>query len=170
MIKSANKLIEKRVQIMGSYLILTTILVIIDQLTKYLTVENIASHEVVEVIPNILSFTYIQNSGAAFSILEGQMLFFYIVSMIVIAFLLYYMYTEAQNNKILGILLSIVLAGTIGNFIDRLLYQYVIDMIQLEFVNFAIFNVADMFLTVGVALLFIYTLFEDRINEYIQKK
>lgn len=170
MIKSANKLIEKRVQIMGSYLILTTILVIIDQLTKYLTVENIASHEVVEVIPNILSFTYIQNSGAAFSILEGQMLFFYIVSVIVIAFLLYYMYTEAQNNKILGILLSIVLAGTIGNFIDRLLYQYVIDMIQLEFVNFAIFNVADMFLTVGVALLFIYTLFEDRINEYIQKK
>ena len=170
MIKSANKLIEKRVQIMGSYLILTTILVIIDQLTKYLTVENIASHEVVEVIPNILSFTYIQNSGAAFSILEGQMLFFYIVSMIVIAFLLYYMYTEAQNNKILGILLSIVLSGTIGNFIDRLLYQYVIDMIQLEFVNFAIFNVADMFLTVGVALLFIYTLFEDRINEYIQKK
>ena len=170
MIKSANKLIEKRVQIMGSYLILTTILVIIDQLTKYLTVENIASHELVEVIPNILSFTYIQNSGAAFSILEGQMLFFYIVSVIVIAFLLYYMYTEAQNNKILGILLSIVLAGTIGNFIDRLLYQYVIDMIQLEFVNFAIFNVADMFLTVGVALLFIYTLFEDRINEYIQKK
>lgn len=170
MIKSANKLIEKRVQIMGSYLILTTILVIIDQLTKYLTVENIALHEVVEVIPNILSFTYIQNSGAAFSILERQMLFFYIVSVIVIAFLLYYMYTEAQNNKILGILLSIVLAGTIGNFIDRLLYQYVIDMIQLEFVNFAIFNVADMFLTVGVALLFIYTLFEDRINEYIQKK
>lgn len=170
MIKSANKLIEKRVQIMGSYLILTTILVIIDQLTKYLTVENIVLHEVVEVIPNILSFTYIQNSGAAFSILEGQMLFFYIVSVIVIAFLLYYMYTEAQNNKILGILLSIVLAGTIGNFIDRLLYQYVIDMIQLEFVNFAIFNVADMFLTVGVALLFIYTLFEDRINEYIQKK
>lgn len=170
MIKSANKLIEKRVQIMGSYLILTTILVIIDQLTKYLTVENIALYEVVEVIPNILSFTYIQNSGAAFSILERQMLFFYIVSVIVIAFLLYYMYTEAQNNKILGILLSIVLAGTIGNFIDRLLYQYVIDMIQLEFVNFAIFNVADMFLTVGVALLFIYTLFEDRINEYIQKK
>lgn len=170
MIKSANKLIEKRVQIMGSYLILTTILVIIDQLTKYLTVENIVLHEVVEVIPNILSFTYIQNSGAAFSILERQMLFFYIVSVIVIAFLLYYMYTEAQHNKILGILLSIVLAGTIGNFIDRLLYQYVIDMIQLEFVNFAIFNVADMFLTVGVALLFIYTLFEDRINEYIQKK
>jgi signal peptidase II len=142
----------------------------IDQFTKYLTVENIALHEVVEVIPNVLSFTYIQNSGAAFSILEGQMLFFYIVTVIVIIFLLYYMYTEARNNKILGILLSIVLAGAIGNFIDRLLYQYVIDMIQLEFVEFAIFNVADSYLTVGVILLLIYTIFEERILAYIQKK
>lgn len=160
----------KRVQKMGLYLILTTILVIIDQITKYLTVENIALHEVVEVIPNILSFTYIQNSGAAFSILEGQMLFFYIITVFVIVFLLYYMYTEARDNKILGVLLSIVLAGAIGNFIDRLLYQYVIDMIQLEFVDFAIFNVADSYLSVGVFLLLIYTIFEERILEYIGKK
>lgn len=152
------------------YLTITLILVMIDQFTKYLTVENIALHEVVEVIPNVLSLTYIQNSGAAFSILEGQMLFFYIVTVIVIIFLLYYMYTEARNNKILGILLSIVLAGAIGNFIDRLLYQYVIDMIQLEFVEFAIFNVADSYLTVGVILLLIYTIFEERILAYIQKK
>lgn len=152
------------------YLALTTILVVIDQITKYLTVENIALHEVIEVIPNILSFTYIRNSGAAFSILEGQMLFFYIVTVIVIVFLLYYMYTEARENKILGVLLSIVLAGTIGNFIDRLLYQYVIDMFQLEFIDFAIFNVADTYLTVGVFLLLIYTIFEERILEYIRKK
>lgn len=161
---------EKRVQAMILYLIITTILVIIDQFTKYLTVENIALHEVVEVIPNILSFTYIQNSGAAFSILEGQMLFFYIITAFVIVFLLYYMYTEARENKILGVLLSIVLAGAIGNFIDRLLYQYVIDMIQLEFIDFAIFNVADTYLSVGVFLLLIYTIFEERILAYIRKK
>lgn len=152
------------------YLTLTTILVIIDQVTKYLTVQNIALHEVVEVIPNVVSLTYIQNSGAAFSILEGQMIFFYFITVIVIAFLLYYMYKEARNNKILGVLLSIVLAGAIGNFIDRLLYQYVIDMIQLEFIDFAIFNVADSFLTVGVFLLLIYTIFEERILTYIQEK
>lgn len=154
---------------MFSYLILTTILVVIDQLTKYLTVQNIGLHEIIEIIPNVVSLTHIRNTGAAFSILEGQMLFFYIVTLAVIIFLIYYMHTEAQNNKILGLLLAIVLAGTIGNFIDRLLYQYVIDMIKLEFVDFAIFNVADSYLSVGVVLLFIYTLFEERILEKIKK-
>lgn len=142
---------------------------VIDQLTKYLTVQNVGLHEIIEVIPNVVSLTHIRNTGAAFSILEGQMLFFYIITLAVIIFLIYYMYTEARNNKILGILLAIVLAGTIGNFIDRLLYQYVIDMIKLEFVDFAIFNVADSYLSIGVILLFIYTLFEERILRKIKK-
>lgn len=148
--------------IMIFYLILTTILVVVDQLTKYLTVQTIDLHEVIEIIPNVLSFTYIQNSGAAWSILEGKMWFFYIVTIIVIAFLLYYLYTEAKTDKILGIILSIVLAGTIGNFIDRLVFQYVIDMIKLDFINFPIFNVADILLTVGVGVLIIFTFYEER--------
>jgi len=147
---------------MVAYLIFTAVLVIIDQITKYLTVENIALNEVVEFIPNIVSFTYIRNTGAAFSILEGQMWFFYIVTIIVVAFLLYYMYTEAGEDKILGFILATVLAGALGNFIDRLLHQYVIDMIQLEFIDFAIFNVADSLLTVGVILLFIYTIYDEQ--------
>lgn len=147
---------------MSFYLILTTILVVVDQLTKYLTVQNIDLYEVIEIIPNVLSFTYIQNTGAAWSILEGKMWFFYIVTIIVIAFLLYYLYTEAKTNKILGIILSVVLAGTIGNFIDRLVFQYVIDMIKVDFINFPIFNVADMLLTVGVGVLIIFTFYEER--------
>lgn len=147
---------------MSFYLILTTILVVVDQLTKYLTVQNIDLHEVIEIIPNVLSLTYIQNTGAAWSILEGKMWFFYIVTIIVIAFLLYYLYTEAKTNKVLGIILSVVLAGTIGNFIDRLVFQYVIDMIKVDFINFPIFNVADMLLTVGVGVLIIFTFYEER--------
>lgn len=144
------------------YFILTSILVIIDQITKYLTIQNIGLHEVVEIIPNVLSFTYIQNTGAAWSILEGQMWFFYIITTFVIAFLLYYLYTEGRGDKILGIILSVILAGTIGNFIDRIIFQYVVDMIKVEFINFPIFNVADMLLTVGVAALMIYTIFEEK--------
>lgn len=144
------------------YFILTTILVTVDQITKYLTVQNIGLYEVKEVIPNFLSFTYIQNSGAAWSLLEGKMWFFYIITIIVIAFLLYYLYTEGRKDKILGIILSIVLSGTIGNFIDRLIFQYVVDMIRLEFINFPIFNVADMLLTIGVAALLIYSIYEER--------
>ena len=144
------------------YFILTSILVIIDQITKYLTIQNIDLHEVVEIIPNVLSFTYIQNTGAAWSILEGQMWFFYIVTAFVIAFLLYYLYTEGRGDKILGIILSVILAGTVGNFIDRIIFQYVVDMIKVEFINFPIFNVADMLLTVGVAALMIYTVYEEK--------
>ena len=144
------------------YLTLTTLLVIIDQITKYLTVQNIAFNEVIEVVPNVVSLTYIQNTGAAFSILEGQMWFFYIITILVMGFLLYYMVVEARNDKPLGIILSIVLAGTIGNFIDRLINQSVIDMIKLEFIDFAIFNVADSFLTIGVILLLLYTVYQER--------
>ena len=147
---------------MVSYLVVSVLLIIIDQLTKYLTVQNIDLYEVVDVIPNIVSFTYIQNTGAAFSILEGQMWFFYIVTIIVVAGIIYYMYTEAKEDKLLGFLLSLILAGAIGNFIDRLFLQYVVDMIKLEFIDFAIFNVADSYLTVGVILLLIYTLYDER--------
>ena len=143
-------------------LTLTIILVIIDQATKYLTVQNIELGQVIESIPNIVSLTYIRNTGAAFSILEGQMWFFYIVTIIVIGVLIYYMYTEAKKDRMLGILLSFILAGAIGNFIDRLMLQYVVDMIKLEFIDFAIFNVADSYLTVGVILLFIYTFYQER--------
>lgn len=144
------------------YLILTSILVVIDQVTKYLTVQNIALYESIKVIPDVFSLTYIQNTGAAFSILEGQMWFFYLVSVVVLLFLFYYLYTEGQHQKILGVILSIVIAGTIGNFIDRVVHQYVIDMLRLEFINFPIFNIADSYLTVGVILLFIYMLYEER--------
>ena len=147
---------------MVSYLVFTIVLVLIDQLTKYLTVQNIALGEIVEFIPNVVSFTYLQNTGAAFSILEGQMWFFYIITILVVGFLLYYMYAEAKDNKILGYILALVLAGALGNFIDRLLLQYVVDMIKLEFIDFAIFNVADSYLTVGVILLIIYTFYEER--------
>ena len=144
------------------YLILTIILVTIDQITKYLTVQNLVLFEVKEIIPKFLSFTYIQNSGAAWSLLEGKMWFFYIITLIVIAFLLYYLYTEGRKDKILGVILSIILAGTLGNFIDRVLFQYVVDMIKLEFINFPIFNVADMLLTIGVAVLLFYTIYEEK--------
>src|SRR5699024_6325110 len=144
------------------YLVLTIILVIVDQITKYITVQNIALFEVKEVIPNFLSFTYIQNSGAAWSLLEGKMWFFYIITLIVIGFLLYYLSKEERENKTFGFILSVILAWTIGNFIYRILFQYVVDMIKLEFVNFPIFNVADMLLTIGVAALFFYTIYEEK--------
>lgn len=144
------------------YFILTTILVGIDQLTKYVTVQNLALYDQVEFIPGFLSFTYIRNDGAAWSILSGQMWFFYIITVIVVGAIIYFLYTEGKKDRIYGTILTVILGGTLGNFIDRLLYQYVIDMIKVEFISFPVFNVADSFLTVGVIALFIYSLYLEK--------
>lgn len=144
------------------YLSLTMIIVLVDQFTKYLTVQNIALHETIDFIPGFMSFTYLQNSGAAWSILEGQMWFFYIITTITIIVILYFLKTEGKTDKIFGTILAFVLGGTIGNFIDRLLYKYVIDMIRVEFISFPVFNVADSFLTIGVIALFIYTIYQEK--------
>lgn len=137
-------------------------IVLIDQLTKYLTVQNIALYENIEFVPGLMSFTYLQNSGAAWSILEGQMWFFYLVTVIVVGAILYFLNTEGKTDKIFGTILAIILGGTIGNFIDRILYQYVIDMIQLEFISFPVFNIADSFLTVGVIALLVYSIYQEK--------
>ena len=144
------------------YILLTTILIAIDQFSKYLTVQNIELYEIKNVIPKFLSFTYVKNSGAAWNILEGQMLFFYIITSIVIIVIVYYLITEGIEDKIFGVILSIILSETIGNFIDRLLNKYVIDMIKVEFIDFPIFNLADSFLVVGIFSLIIYTIYLER--------
>lgn len=151
------------------YYFISIIIIAVDQLTKYLTVENIALHERVTVIPGVLSFTYHQNTGAAWSILEGQMLFFYIVTAIVVGVIIYNMQTAAKGDTLFALSLSLILGGAIGNFIDRLFLQYVVDMIRLDFINFPIFNIADMALSVGVGLMIVY-LIVDEWKNYQKKK
>lgn len=151
------------------YYIIAAILVGIDQLVKYFTVQNISLHETVEAVPNVLSFTYHQNTGAAWSILEGQMWFFYIVTLLVVGVLLYYLHTQGRQSKLFSIALSFLLAGAIGNLIDRLFHQFVVDMFKLEFIQFPIFNVADSALTIGVILMIAYLIL-DEIKLHKQKK
>lgn len=151
------------------YYILAVLMVGLDQWTKILTVDNIALYETIEFIPGVLSWTYIQNDGAAWSILEGQMWFFYIVTSVVLVVLVYNMQKYGKGDRLFSWALTFILAGTIGNFIDRLRLQYVVDMIKLEFINFPIFNVADSLLSVGVVLLIIYV-FADERNEKKKKQ
>lgn len=150
---------------MFKYYIIAAIIVIIDQITKFLTVQNIPLGESMEVIPGIFSLTYIQNTGAAWSILEGQMAFFYIVTIIVVIMLVYFLHKEAKGEPLFAIAISFILGGALGNFIDRLHLQYVIDMFQLDFISFPIFNIADSALTIGVIVMLIYVIKD----EFIQK-
>lgn len=123
--------------------------------------------ELGESIPVIDGFFWItshRNSGAAWGILQGQMWFFYIITVLFIAFSVYYIQKYAKENKLLGISLGIILGGAIGNFIDRLFRKEVVDFLDFDIFsyNFPIFNVADSALTVGVILVLIVTILDER--------
>nr|WP_245705618.1 signal peptidase II [Aliicoccus persicus] len=136
----------------------------LDQLTKQLVKRNMEIGESIEVFGEYLKITSHRNEGAAWGIMQGQMVFFYIVTAVVLAAMTYIYYKEAKGKPMLQIGIGFLVAGAIGNLIDRVIYQRVIDFVDVLIINysFPIFNVADAALTVGVATLIIYFLFFDK--------
>lgn len=145
------------------YYLLSLLVIIIDQVTKWLVMTNMELGESIPIIENFLYITSHRNSGAAWGILAGQMTFFYIITAIVIVIVVYYIKKHAHESKLLGVGLGLVLGGAIGNFIDRLAYQEVVDFIDvyLGSYNYPIFNVADSALVIGVILIGIVVLKDD---------
>lgn len=141
------------------YLVISLLVVIADQGLKNYIVTNFKIGDEHTVIPGILSFTYLQNDGAAWNIFSGQMILFYLISIAAIAVVVYYLFNPKYKNWLFDTGLALVLGGIIGNFIDRLHLKYVIDMLQLDFVQFNIFNIADSAITFGIVLVFIYLIF-----------
>lgn len=110
-------------------------------------------------IEDVLHFTYVRNTGAAFSMLEGQRTFFIIVASVAIVVMIAYLLYSKNPSKLLRIGIALMLGGTIGNTVDRVLFGYVRDMIDFRLINFAVFNIADSALCIGVGLIIVYVLF-----------
>ncbi|MBP2619839.1 signal peptidase II [Streptococcus panodentis] len=137
-------------------------LVLLDQLVKFYIVSDFKLGQVRDFIPQLVSLTYLQNTGAAFSMLENQQWLFTLVTFLVIGGAVYYLIKHLHASKWLLAGLTLVIAGGLGNFIDRLRQGFVVDMFQLEFIHFAVFNVADMYLTFGVAILLLLMIKEEK--------
>ena len=141
-------------------LFITIILLIFDQLIKFQTRVNIKLGQEIKIIPKILSFTYLQNTGAAWSFMEGNSIFFLLVAIFAILVFIYLLY-KCRNEYFISLGIALMLTGTVGNLIDRIKSGFVTDMIKIDFINFPIFNVADMCLTFGVIILLFSLLKEE---------
>ena len=126
----------------------------VDQITKYLVVVNIPLYADVPFLPGIVELTYVQNTGAAFSMLEGmRWLFFVIFIVLTVLILVEYFKRPMPFTKLERWCIAAIYGGGLGNMIDRVRLGYVVDMIKTEFIEFPVFNVADCFITCGCILL-----------------
>ncbi|WP_215493098.1 signal peptidase II [Fenollaria sporofastidiosus] len=154
------------------YLLIVVLAVALDQITKYFAKLYLEGRTAYEIIPNFFSFDYVENRGAAFGIMQGKHIFFYVVTFIAIAIILYIFITEFNTLAMYEkVFLSFFLAGILGNFIDRVFRGYVIDFISFKFgsYQYPCFNLADSYMCV-IIVLFIGYYFYLKIKDKNAKK
>lgn len=152
---TSNKL---SLPVLCSYLLLLAALVGVDQWSKMKVLETLSDGTVRSVIPNLVQFRYVQNTGAAFSVLSGNTLFLAVLTAIILAVALVLLVLgkiPGRGNQLAALLM---IAGGTGNLIDRVHRHYVVDFIETLFTDFAVFNFADCCVTIGAAVLILSTI------------
>lgn len=136
-------------------IIISIILLCIDQISKLLVVNLLTKTDSIAIIKNFFYLTYINNDGAAFSILVGKRIFLILVAIIIIIMLIHYIKKNNIQNKLELVSISLIIGGSLGNLMDRVVRGYVIDFLDFKIFNynFPIFNLADTFIVIGVILL-----------------
>ena len=150
--------------------LLAGIIIILDQLTKYLVVENIGKTQVVTLIPKVLDLVYVKNTGAAFSIFENHTWILGTISVVFCVAIVIYMLINKPKHKLSLISAGLLLGGALGNGIDRVIRHYVVDFIELTLFTFPVFNLADIAITVGALLIIVYTILYDKDIEAAEGK
>ena len=138
-------------------------IVALDQWTKFLVLKKIPLYGHVDAIPGLFHFTYVRNTGAAFSAFEGMQWLFALIFVVLTAAIIYeYFWKRQPFTTFERWLIAAIYGGGVGNMIDRVRFGYVVDMINLDFMNFAVFNVADCFITCGCILLILHLVFFNK--------
>lgn len=140
-------------------IIVAAAVVILDQVSKAIVVNTLEVGESAGFIPYVIGFYHTHNTGAAFSMLKDNRWVFMVLSFIAMALIGYMLYRFRSRHILLTFSLAMILGGGIGNMIDRIRLGYVVDFLNFQFVDFAVFNIADSFITVGAVLLGVYVIF-----------
>ncbi|MBQ6293881.1 MAG: signal peptidase II [Lachnospiraceae bacterium] len=142
-------------------------MIAVDQVSKYLAVKNLKGAAPQEFIPGILGFSYVENRGMSFGLLQGQRWLFIVITVLVCLFLIlvYFRIPEKKRFNALSVCVLFIFSGAIGNFIDRLRQGYVVDFLELRFMSFPVFNIADCYITWTTVVLICLLLFYYKENE-----
>lgn len=149
---------KKRFIVISIDILFLFILILGDQISKYAAVRFLKEKDSIILIPDVLQLTYLENRGAAFGMMQNQKIFFVFVSIIVLGIIGYILIKAPLQKKYnkLHVALVFISGGAIGNMIDRIRLNYVVDFIYFSFIHFPIFNVADIYVTVAsVYLIFL---------------
>lgn len=139
-------------------LLIGAVIVAADQIIKYFVVNNLKPLGSVSVIDNLFKLTYVENRGVAFGMFNDMRWFFVVLTSIMIAAIIIFMFIKRPGGKLFYIAAGLIIGGGIGNLIDRILYGYVIDYLSLSFFS-PVCNFADYAITIGVVLLAVYVIF-----------
>ncbi|SHI73382.1 signal peptidase II [Dethiosulfatibacter aminovorans DSM 17477] len=138
------------------HIIIVLLLASIDQISKYFVLELLKFSNAVVLIDNFLRLNYVENRGAAFGILQNQQLFFIVITLMVVLAVVVYRIRYKGFNKVANFALDLIIAGALGNLVDRVRLNYVVDFIDVNFwgyYDFPVFNFADICVVVGTLLL-----------------
>jgi len=146
------------------YYLIAVIIIALDQWTKHLVLTYMERGESVPLIAEVFQLTSHRNMGAAFGILQNQRWLFIIITLAVVIGIVYSLIRIGRTQPRVSLALSLVLGGAVGNFIDRAATGQVVDFLDFTLINFPIFNVADMAITIGVGILLLDVLLEGKKN------
>ena len=138
--------------------ILSLIFIIIDFVIKIIVDKCMNIYDAIKVIPNFFNIMYVRNTGAAFSIMENSRVLFIVIGIVALYLIWRFLIKDKDLNKYYIVIYSMLIAGIIGNMIDRIIYGYVIDYLSFNIFgySFPVFNIADIFIVVSVIILIIY--------------
>lgn len=153
------------------WFIIGILCVAVDRLSKMYIANNFMTGQSVPVINRVFHITYHLNDGAAFSVLSGKTVFLTVISLVIMAAIAAYIIIKKPKNNLLLLSLTFILSGAAGNFIDRVASGAVVDFLDFRLINFPVFNIADCFVVIGGALLFLYILkYSDNDDKRDDKK
>ena len=148
------------------WLIIAVLIIIADQAVKYLVVSGMNVGDTAFSILNLFDITYIQNKGAAFSLLSGKLSLLSIISVVFCVCAVIYWIKKKPTHPLLCTSITMMFAGAFGNAIDRIFRGFVIDYIQTSFINFPVFNIADIYVVCGGILLAVLVIFRYKDEDF----